>query len=124
MIYLPLGLEELPGTIQEVLIPHPEIDGGQIVLIARNNNAVQRPPQNLDRMHASLSKQIAFNRRIMKTEDEISGINSDLANFVQNLSPDPRNLSRRPFNARIPTDRRTIVATRRFAKGEHEPNPV
>jgi hypothetical protein len=77
----------LAGVVQEGPMPNPEIEGGQIVLIAQNNNIVQRPPQTLNTMHASLSKRIAFNRRILKVEDEISGINSDLAQFVQGLSP-------------------------------------
>jgi hypothetical protein len=74
------------GTVQEAPIPNPEIEGGHIVLIAQNNNQVQRPSQVLDRMHASYMKQAAFNRRIQKTEDEISGINADLMQFVHQCS--------------------------------------
>jgi hypothetical protein len=87
IIHPPVNSEEIPevaqvllsGVVQEEPIPNPEIKGGQIVLITQNNNIVQRPPQTLDTMHASLLKQIAYNRRILKVEDEISGINSDLA---------------------------------------------
>jgi hypothetical protein len=39
------------------------------------------PPFALDRMHASRQKQIAFNRRILKTEEEVSRINSGLGDF-------------------------------------------
>jgi hypothetical protein len=99
VIHPPVDPKEVPevaqvllsGVVQEEPVPNPEIEGGQIVLIAQNNNTVQRPSQTLDTMHASRSKQNAFNRRILKVEDEISGINSDLAQFVQKLSPDPAN---------------------------------
>jgi hypothetical protein len=63
---LPFPIEEMAaalfsGVVQEPPIPNPEMGGGQIVLIAENNNKVQRPPQSLDRMHACLQKQVAFN---------------------------------------------------------------
>jgi hypothetical protein len=37
-------------------------------------------------MDASRQKQIAFNHRILKTEEEVSGINSDLHDFLQDMS--------------------------------------
>jgi hypothetical protein len=58
------------GVSQGVRIPNPDIAGGHIALIAQNNNPVQEPPFALDRMHASRQKQIAFNRRVLKTEEE------------------------------------------------------
>jgi hypothetical protein len=91
---LPFSIEEaaaarFSGVVQEPPTPNPEIEGCQIVLIAQNNSKVQRPPQYLDRMHASLQKQVAFNGRVLKNEEEISGINSELAQFVLGLSSDP-----------------------------------
>jgi hypothetical protein len=37
-------------------------------------------------MHAYLQKQVAFNQRILKTEELVSGINVDLAEFLQGMS--------------------------------------
>jgi hypothetical protein len=39
-------------------------------------------------MHACLQKHVAFNRRVLKNEEEISGINSELAQSVHGLSSD------------------------------------
>jgi hypothetical protein len=78
------------GVDQGVREPNPEIPGGRIALIATNSNLVQEPQASLERIHAFLSKQIAFNRRILKTEDEISGINAEMRGFLQEMSLDPR----------------------------------
>jgi hypothetical protein len=51
--------------------PDPEVVGGQIALIvAKDNNPVQVPPFNPDRMHASLQKQIAFDRRVLRSDEQ------------------------------------------------------
>jgi hypothetical protein len=71
--------------------PGPEVQGGKIALIVdKNNNFVQQPPHCLDRMHASLPKQVAYNQRILKAGAEIHGINCDLAKFLtdMNLTPE------------------------------------
>jgi hypothetical protein len=47
---------------------------------------VQTPPDSLDRIHACLQKQVAFNQRILKNEELISGVNVDLADFLQGMS--------------------------------------
>jgi hypothetical protein len=39
-------------------------------------------------MHSCLQKHVAFNQRILKNEEEISGINSGLANFLQDMQID------------------------------------
>jgi hypothetical protein len=39
-------------------------------------------------MHASLSKQIAFNRRVLSAEEQIAGINLGLGDFLQDMSFD------------------------------------
>jgi hypothetical protein len=63
--------------------PNPEIPEGSIALVATNNNKVQQPPNTLDRIHASREKQIAFNKRVLKNEDEVGGINRLLSDFLQ-----------------------------------------
>jgi hypothetical protein len=68
--------------------PDPEVQGGKIALIASNNNKVQKPPNSLDRMHASLPKQVACNQRVLSAEDEIAGINCDVAEFLSQMSAD------------------------------------
>jgi hypothetical protein len=73
------------GISQGVRTPNPEIAGGYIALIAQNDNIVQEPPFALDRMHASLQKQVAFNRRILKTEEEVARINSGLGDLLQDM---------------------------------------
>jgi hypothetical protein len=42
-------------------------------------------------MHACQQKQVAFNRRVLKPEEEVSGINSGLADFLQEMSFAPEN---------------------------------
>jgi hypothetical protein len=37
-------------------------------------------------MHACYQKQVAFNQRVLKDEEEVSGINSGLADFMQGMS--------------------------------------
>jgi hypothetical protein len=40
-------------------------------------------------MQSTYQKQVAYNQRIMKAEEEISGINCDIADFVSQMSLDP-----------------------------------
>jgi hypothetical protein len=40
-------------------------------------------------MQSTYSKQVAYNQRIMKAEEEISGINCDIADFVSQMTLDP-----------------------------------
>jgi hypothetical protein len=49
----------------------------------------QKPPNFLDRMQSTYMKQVAFNQRIIAAEEEISGINCDVADFVSEMSLDP-----------------------------------
>jgi hypothetical protein len=58
-------------------------------LIETNNNKVQKPPNSLDRMHSNRGKQVAHNQRILSAEDEVDGINCDVAHFLAEMSPDP-----------------------------------
>jgi hypothetical protein len=62
---------------------------GKNALIASNNNIAQKPPNPLDRMHASLPKQVAYNQRVLSAENEIAGINCDIGGFLSQLSVDP-----------------------------------
>jgi hypothetical protein len=73
------------GEVQEIRASNPEILGGHIALIGTNNNGVQIQPNSLDRMHASLQKKAAFNQRMLKNEEEISGMNADLSDFLQDM---------------------------------------
>jgi hypothetical protein len=67
--------------------PGPEVAGGHISLVvAKNNNPVQEPPFSLDRMHASLQKQISFNRRVLRADEQTAGINSGIGDFLQEMS--------------------------------------
>jgi hypothetical protein len=76
------------GKLQE-RYDDPGVQGGQIALIASNNNKVQRPPNSLDRIHASVPKQVAYNQHILSAEDEIAGINSEVGDFLSNMSVSP-----------------------------------
>jgi hypothetical protein len=64
----------------------PEVQGGRIALIAVNSNTVQKPPNCLDRMTTRKQKQVAYNERVLRAEDEISGINCDVADFLSDLN--------------------------------------
>jgi hypothetical protein len=74
------------GVAQGVRDLNPEIPGGYIALVATNNNGVQTPPNSLERIHACLQKQVAFNQRILKNEELISGIDVEMAEFLREMS--------------------------------------
>jgi hypothetical protein len=73
------------GVTQGVRAPNLEIPGGHIAPIATNNNRVQTPPNSLDRMHACIQKQVAFNQRILKKEEMISSINVEMPDFMMGV---------------------------------------
>jgi hypothetical protein len=73
------------GATQGDRFPNPEVAGGHIAPTATYNNPVQVPPPTLDRMHASRQKQIAFNQRVLKAEDQIAGINAGHGDFLQDM---------------------------------------
>jgi hypothetical protein len=79
----------LLGAQQQERYDDPEVQGGRIALIASNNNMVQGPPNSLDRMHASYSKQVAYNQRVLSAEDEIAGINSEAPDFLSQMTANP-----------------------------------
>jgi hypothetical protein len=74
------------GRLQE-RYDDPEVQGGKIELIATKQQLVQKPPNCLDRMTARRQQQVAYNQRVLKAEDEIAGINSDVAEFLFELDP-------------------------------------
>jgi hypothetical protein len=76
------------GATQRHRYPNPDVAGGHIALIATNNNPVHLPPPALDRMQASLQKQIALSRRILRAEEQIAGTSSGLGDFLQDMSFD------------------------------------
>jgi hypothetical protein len=67
----------------------PEVQGGKIALIAFKQNKVQKPPNGLDRMHATFLKQVAYNDRVIEAEKEVSSVNCDIADFLSGMTFDP-----------------------------------
>jgi hypothetical protein len=74
------------GGRQQELYDDPEVQGGRIALTASNNNKVQKPPNFLDRTHASLPRQVAYNQRVLSAENEIAGINCDIGESLSQMS--------------------------------------
>jgi hypothetical protein len=74
------------GQVQGVRTLNPEIPGGSIALVATNNTEVQFPPASLEKVHAFREKRIAFNKSVLRNEEEVSGINSALLEFLQGMS--------------------------------------
>jgi hypothetical protein len=71
--------------LQERYAEH-EVQGGKIALIAFKQKRVQKPLNFLDRMRTTFLRQVAHNQRIIKAEQEISGINCDIADFVAEMT--------------------------------------
>jgi hypothetical protein len=65
--------------------PNPESLAGSKALADINNNEVQGSPDNLGRIHTSLQKQIALNKRVLEKEDEVAHINSELSDFLNSM---------------------------------------
>jgi hypothetical protein len=64
----------------------PEVQGSKIALIAVNSKTVQKPANCLDRMTSRFLKQVAYNERVLRAEDEIATISCDIADFSSGLS--------------------------------------
>jgi hypothetical protein len=73
------------GVLQE-RYDDPEVQRCKIALITTNDQLVQKPPNCLDQMTSRKLKQIAYNERVLKAEDEIAGINCDIADFLSGLN--------------------------------------
>jgi hypothetical protein len=67
----------------------PEVQAGKTALIAFKQNKVQKPPNCLDPMHSTFLKQVAYNQRVIEAEQEVAGINCDVADFLSGMSLDP-----------------------------------
>jgi hypothetical protein len=65
-----------------------EVQGGKIVLIAFKQMRAQKPPNCLDRMQSTFSKQVAYNQRILEAENQIAGINCDVPHFLEEMTAD------------------------------------
>jgi hypothetical protein len=63
-----------------------EVQGGKIALIAFKQMGVQKPPNGLDRMQSTFSKQVAYNQRILAAESEIAGYNCDIPHFLEDMT--------------------------------------
>jgi hypothetical protein len=63
-----------------------EVQGGKIALIAFKQRRVQKPPNGLDRMQSTFSKQVAYNQRILAAESEIAGYNCDIPHFFEDMT--------------------------------------
>jgi hypothetical protein len=60
----------------------PEVPGGKIAPIAADGKTVQKPSNCLDRMTSRYLKQVAYNERILRAEDEIAPINCEISDFL------------------------------------------
>jgi hypothetical protein len=65
-----------------------EVQGGRIALIALKQMRAQKPPNCLDRMQSTFSKQVAYNQRVLEAESQIAGINCDVPHFLEDMSVD------------------------------------
>jgi hypothetical protein len=65
-----------------------EVQGGKIALIALKQMRAQKPPNYLDRMQSTFSKQVAYNQRVLGAESQIAGINCDVPHFLEDMSVD------------------------------------
>jgi hypothetical protein len=68
--------------------PKPEIPVGSIVIVSINNYIPTEPPSFLGPTHASRQKQIAFNKSVLKKEEEVVAMNSDISIFLNGLRMD------------------------------------
>jgi hypothetical protein len=65
-----------------------EVQGGKIALIAFKQIRVQKPPNCLDRMQSTFSKQVACNQRVLEAEKQIAGINCGVSHFLEDMTAD------------------------------------
>jgi hypothetical protein len=66
-----------------------EVQGGKISLIAFKQMRAQKPRNGLDRMQSAFLKQVAYNQRVIEAEDEVAGINCDIADFLSEMTLNP-----------------------------------
>jgi hypothetical protein len=75
-----------PGSELQERYDDEEVQGGRIALIAVKQMRAQKPPNGLDRMQSTFSKQVAYNQRIMEAEGAIAGINCDIPHFLEDMT--------------------------------------
>jgi hypothetical protein len=78
-----------PGSDVQERYDDPEVQGSKIALIVAKQQQAQKPPSSLDHMKSIFLKQYAYNQRVLSAENEISGINCDIADFLSGMSNDP-----------------------------------
>jgi hypothetical protein len=87
--YAQKSAELLFGGRSQERYDDPEVQGGRIALIALFHNIVEKPPDCLHRMHASLPKQVAYSQRVLSAENEKAGINCSIGEFLSQMSASP-----------------------------------
>jgi hypothetical protein len=65
------------------LLSQGRITGGSKALVDINNNKVLGSLDKLGRLNASYQWQVAFNRRVLRKEEEVAHIDSELSDFLQ-----------------------------------------
>jgi hypothetical protein len=75
-----------PGSVLEERYDDEEVQGGKIALIAVKQMRAQKPPNGLDRMQSTFSKQVAYNQRILEAESQIAGINCGIPHFLEDMT--------------------------------------
>jgi hypothetical protein len=65
-----------------------EAQGGKIALISFKHLRAQKPPNCLDRMQSTFSKQVAYNQRVIDAEQSIAGINCGVPHFLEDMTTD------------------------------------
>jgi hypothetical protein len=78
-----------PGCVLQERYIDQEVQGGKIALIAFKQMRAQKPPNGLDRMQSVFLKQVAYNQRVIQAEEGIAGTNTEVADFLTDLSLDP-----------------------------------
>jgi hypothetical protein len=63
-----------------------EVQVGKIAPIAAKQTSAQKPPNGLDRMQSTFSKQVAYDQRILEAESEIAGINCEIPHFLEDMT--------------------------------------
>jgi hypothetical protein len=77
-----------PSAIIQERYNDEEVQGGKIALIEVNKLRVQKPPNSLDRVDSTYSKQVAYNRRILEAEKEIVETTLGVSQFLTDMTVD------------------------------------
>jgi hypothetical protein len=75
-----------PTAVLQERYDDEEVQGGKIALIAVKQMRAQKPPNGLDRMQSTFSKQVAYNQRIIDAENQIAEINCQLPYFMEDMT--------------------------------------